>query len=1169
MNNTLNQKTIENIYPLSPMQQGMLFHSLYAPNSGAYVIQVSYELHGSLDIAAFEKAWQDLVNRHGVLRTAFVWEKLEKPLQVVGKQVKCPITHLDWCNYSTSEQQQQLTILLQNQREQGFKLSQAPLMHIHLIQFAPQQYQFVWSYHHLLLDGWSVPILLQEFVVLYKAYCDNKTPVLPSVRLYRDYIAWLLKQDFAQVESFWKQELKGFTTPTSLENLTPQPPSLLGNGENVNTGYVERGIEISSELTKKLQNFAQQQQLTLNTLLQAAWAILLSRYSGENDVLFGIVCAGRPSTIIGIESMVGLFVNTLPLRVLVSPEESLNKWLQKIQNKQIELRQYEYSNLIDVQRCSEVPRSLSLFETLVIFENYPVQPDLKKSLENLEICNIQATEQTNYPLTLYAVVDDCFSLKLLYDSERFDDITIIKLLQQLETLLLRMLTHGDLPLAQLSLLTTTQQQQILIDWNATASYIPDECLHELFAQQVQQNPHAIAVVLENEYLTYAQLNDRANQIAHYLKALGIESEARVGVYLERSPQLIIALLGILKVGATYVPLDPTYPTERINYAQADAQITFLLTETSLINNISQVISPVALPIVSPEVSSIVSPTINIINLDTDKEIIAQQPSSNPDIVVSPQQLAYIIYTSGSTGQPKGVMIEGRSLVNVLVSLQQQLSITATDKLLAITTIAFDIAALEIFLPLISGARVVLTQQTALVNPGIIASVIEKHQITVIQATPATWRLLFASGWKGKEDLKILCGGEALNKTLALELLSSSQEVWNLYGPTETTIWSAAQKLEKKLEINEPITIGRPIANTQFYVLDEYMQPVPIGVPGELYIGGAGIARGYWQKPDLTTERFIRELGIGNGELVIGNGELGIGNGELGIGNGELGIGNGELGIENSYPNLPHSTPYSPLPTPHLYKTGDRVRYLENGNLEYLGRLDNQVKIRGFRIELGEIEIILTQHPQVLQAVVIVREDNPGEQRLIAYIVPNTTFDISEHGEFTIKIRQFLTEKLPGYMIPGVFVVLEQLPLTPNGKVDRKVLPSPNTLHTVEKNSVVLPKTQIEQEIASIWCLLLGVETVSIHDNFFDLGGHSLLIVRMQGQLQDRLNQDISLMDLFRYPTISSLAKYLAENVARTQAQTKTSKPTEQEIESRINQLEAGKKRLLQRRKQRE
>jgi amino acid adenylation domain-containing protein len=1068
VNTTGNRKAIEDIYPLSPMQQGMLFHSLYAPNSGTYIIQVSYELHGNLDINAFERAWQHLVDRHTVLRTAFVWDNLAKPLQVVGK-VKCPITYLDWRHYSSTAQQQELTILLEKQRKQGFNLSKAPLMHITLIQLAPSIYQFVWSYHHLLLDGWSMPILLQEFLTIYSAYSKAEIPNLPNARPYRNYIAWLEKQDIQQAEAFWTRQLQRFTTPTHLTiQQNERPDNLLSN-------YIEQGIDLTVEETQQLNNFAKQQQITLSTLVHAAFGLLLSRYSGELEVLFGTVSAGRPATLVGVETMVGMFVNTLPLRISTAPEQKLYEWLDKVQLQQVEIRQYDYSSLADIHRWSEIPRSTPLFETLVVFENYPVEA---KIVREIEIRNIQATEQTNYPLTLYAVGNSQLSLKLLYDSDRFSDESITLMLQQLQTLLLNML-QGNCCLGELTLFA---EAQTLFAGKGIEIDIREKALHELIAEQVEKNSSATAIVFEEQRISYGELNESANQIAYHLQKLGIEKEARIGVYLERSPKLIIALLAILKAGGAYVPLDPTYPMERLRYTIEDAQMSFVITQTSLVENILDI------------------PTINIDLTPQPPSLLGKGEKINSPLLGGEglgERLAYLIYTSGSTGKPKGVMVEMGALVNILVALKEQLAITSTDRLLAVTTIAFDIAALELFLPLIAGAEVILTKQTALVDPTKLTEIIRQHDITVMQATPASWRLLFASGWEGGTDLKVLCGGEALDNGLAQQLLSSSKEVWNLYGPTETTIWSAAKKL-----VENDVTIGHPIANTQFYVLDRNLQQVPMGVAGELYIGGVGIARGYWQRPDLTAEKFI-------------------------------------------------PTPNSSLLTPNfIYKTGDRVRYLPNGDLEYLGRLDNQVKIRGYRIELGEIESVLQTHPLVAQAVVTVRQDIPGEQSLVAYIV------LLENK--AVELREFLEKHLPIYMIPSVYVVLDKLPLTPNGKVNRQALPK-NIPRAYKPNSI-MPQTELEKTIAEIWRQLLNIDSVGIDDNFFDLGGHSLLVVRMQGQLRQHLHQEVTLVDLFRYPTINSLTKYLT--------QTNTSTLVEGEVESRINQLEAGKQRLLQRRQKR-
>jgi amino acid adenylation domain-containing protein/non-ribosomal peptide synthase protein (TIGR01720 family) len=876
------RRVVEDVYPLSPMQQGMLFHSLYAPESGAYIVQISYELHGKLDTERFCLAWQYLIDRHSILRTAFAWENLEQPLQVVGHQIDCSIELLDWRNLSETEEQ--LTQLLQAQRTQGFLLSKAPLMQVGLIQISDELYQFVWNYHHLLLDGWSVPILLKEFLTTYQALCESRSPKLPTAQPYRNYIAWLQQQDKLKAEQFWREKLKGLVAPTQI------PVDHYSD----RASYLETEIQFSPEQTTQLQQFAKQHQLTLNTLIQGAWALLLSRYSSEIDIMFGVVSSGRPAALVGSESMVGLFINTLPLRITAPPDASLPLWLQELQLQQIEAQQYEYCSLTEIHQWSEIPRSTPLFESIVIFENYPVDQALKAGFADVEICNIQATEQTNYPLTLYAIAQSSLTLKLLYDCDRFHADTSERILSHLKNLLMGMVTQPNCKLAELPLLTQAEQDQQSL-WNQTTTEAPTTCVHEYFEHQVKKSPDAIALQYQSVILTYQELNRQANQLAHQLIELGITPGAKVGICLERSPSLIIALLAVLKVGAVYIPLDPTYPTQRLAFILQDAKIDLLLTQNSLVE--------------------LTTPAFSI------ESDFAHQPIHNPQIKIQLDQSVYLIYTSGSTGIPKGVEVLHRGLSNVLTSLQRTFSVAEKDTLLAVTTIAFDIAALEIFLPLISGACLHLGSSQLAIDAAQLSHLLSYHPITLMQATPATWRMLIAQGWQGSRSLQILCGGEALPPDLAEELLSRGKALWNLYGPTETTIWSAVHRVES----SERISIGRPIANTQFYVLDDQLQPLPIGVSGQLYIGGLGLAQGYWQRPDLTQEKFI--------EHTAGR----------------------------------------------IYQTGDRVRWRSDGTLEYLGRTDYQVKLRGYRIELGEIESVLVQHPKVEQAIVLLKED-----RLIAY-----------------------------------------------------------------------------------------------------------------------------------------------------------------------------------------
>ena len=775
----------------------------------------------------------------------------------------------------------------------------------------------------------------------------------------------------------------------------------------------------------------------------------------------------------------------------------------------------------------------------MVFENYPVEPALKQGIQTLAIEDVTTAEQTNYPLTLFAMAQHTLDLKVQYNCDRFTPDAIERLLGHLETVLTGFLAHPERSIGTLPLLTPAEQQQIQT-WNQTQQPIPERCVHELIADQAKTTPDAVAVIFEDTALSYQELDHRANQLANHLSEKGIQPGDRVALCLERSAELVITLLAILKTGATYVPLDPAYPVERLRFILEDAQVSLLITaNSSTVGSAPGVDGLTADSMVGsahPTREAITNNTLPILNISDlsnpstlhGRTAVRPYPSTHLPThppTHPPSTLAYLIYTSGSTGTPKGVPIRHQSLTNLLTSMSQAPGITAQDTLLAVTTPAFDIAALELFLPLTVGGTLVIASQDTVRDPQRLASQLEQHDITLMQATPATWRLLLESGWPGKANLKLLCGGEALDVYLAQQLLTCGQELWNLYGPTETTIWSAALQIESSMLKDGIVPIGQPIANTQFYILDAQQNPVPIGVPGELYIGGIGLSSGYWKREGLTAERFVANPLVKKSKFKIQNSKL----------------------DPSTHPPIHPST---------LYKTGDRVRTREDGTLEYLERLDHQIKLRGFRIELGEIEAVLAQHPDVSQAVVVLREDNPQDPQLVAYIVLNFELSIlnSELRTQNSKLKTYLSQHLPPYMVPSQFVMLDALPLTPNGKVDRKALPQPDG--SLQPEPLALPRTEVETAIAALWQSVLNLEQVGLHDNFFDLGGHSLLMVRVHGQIQKQFAIEIPLVELFRYPTVSLLAAHLRhrDNGAATP--------------ERTAELAAGKQRLQQRRQQR-
>ncbi|WP_375491857.1 amino acid adenylation domain-containing protein [uncultured Nostoc sp.] len=1058
-------KNIENFYPLSPMQQGILFHSLAAPKSGIYFEQFSWTIHGKLNVTAFHRAWEYIIERHSILRTCFVWEGLKEPVQIVHRQVNLPWQDYNWQHFSPEEQQQKLELFLQSDRSSGFELKQPPLMRLTLVQLSDISYNFTWSHHHLLLDGWSVALVFKEVLACYKALSNGQDLYLESIRPYRDYIVWLQQQNRSEAETFWRQMLKGFTTPTQL-SVNQRARKLLTQTD----GYDEREVKLSVVTTAALQSVAKQHQLTLNTIVQGAWALLLSCYSGQKDVVFGAVSSGRSPTLAKAESMVGLFINTLPIRVQVSPQEFLLPWLQKIKDQLVEARQYEYCPLVKVQEWSEVPKGVSLFESIVVFENYAVDPSLRQRDINLQIEEFHSFEKTNYPITLSVNPGEELLLNITCDDcDRFDNDTITRMLGHLQTLLESMSTNPQQRLGELSLLTEHERHQLLVEWNQTqVEYSQDQCIHELFEAQVERTPDAIAVVFEDQQLSYCELNARANQLAHYLQTLGVKPEVLVGICLERSIEMIIGLLAILKAGGAYVPIDPTYPQPRLALLLNDAPLTVLLTQQYLLAQMP------------PHTAKVICFDDDI-NWQAGSSAIKQNPVNQ----TTPANLVYVIYTSGSTGTPKGITIQHQSLVNFVQAAIAEYELQAQDRILQFASISFDAACEEIFPCLLHGATLVLRTDEMLVSIKAFNEKCQQHCISVLDIPTAFWHQitseLATSALKLPESLRlVIIGGEkaAPDKVnIWQQQVESGIGLINSYGPTETTVVATVCDLTT---VEGEVPIGRAIANMQTYVLDSDLQPVPIGVWGELYIGGIGVARGYLHQPELTSEKFI--------------------------------------------PN-----PFSDRPGSRLYKTGDRVRYRSDGQIEFSDRIDNQVKIRGFRIELGEIEALINEHPSVMEATVISRKDVSDYEQLVAYVVANTSaVDLMSNTQVVSQLRQHLEAKLPNYMMPSAFVMLDALPLTPNGKVDRQALPAPSTTRPKLEAAYQPPQTEIEKTIASIWQEILNIGDVGIHDNFFELGGHSLLLIQVHSKLQKVFQRDFTLVDMFEYPTISHLAKYFSQ-----------------------------------------
>lgn len=1040
------------VFPVSFAQQRLWFLEQMNPDSGQHNMATAVCLRGIVQTPALEQSLDYLTARHESLRTTFqiVADDL---MQVVHPQGQVRLAVVDGAGMPADQWQQWLVTAAQR----PFDLAQGPLLRVTLLQITPTEHVLLLVMHHIISDGWSLNILVQELVTTYAAVTAGQTPTFSELPIqYADFAVWqrdwLEQGERDRQLQYWQQQLQDLDS-LPLATDFPRPAIATGNG-------ARQTWTISADLTCGLKQLSQQSQATLYMTLLAAWQTLLYRYSGQDDIAVGSPVANRNQA--ETQGLIGCFVNTLLLRSGLEEQLTFRQLLAQV--KATVLAAYEHQDLPfetlveTLQPERDLSRN-SLFQVWFALNHAPA--------ENLEISGLTwnslplARSTTQFDLSLEVVDQEQTLVATLgYSADLFQNETITRLWHHFQILLTGILEKPDAAVAHLPLLTATERHQLLIDWNSTEVEYPEACLHQLLQQQATRIPAAIAVRFADQILTYQALEQQANQLAHTLQTQGVQPGTLVGLCVERSPALLVGLLGILKAGAAYVPLDPMYPPERLAGMVSDAQILVLVTQQRWLS-LFETGAPGQMAAIC---------------LDRDQALIAQAPIEPPLTVVTPDHLAYVIYTSGSTGKPKGVQISHRAIVNFLHSMAQTPGLTATDRLLAVTTLAFDIAGLELFLPLWVGAQVVIAPQALITDGERLAAYLYEAAITVMQATPATWRLLLAAGWQGQSDLKLLCGGEALTADLAEQLLNRGAELWNVYGPTETTVWSTVHRVET---ITPTIAIGRAIANTHLYVLDQQRQPVPIGVPGELYIGGAGLAQGYLHRPDLTAEKFVPHLFANSLEA-------------------------------------------------KLYRTGDLVRYRTDGTLECLGRLDHQVKLRGFRIELGEIESLLSCHPQV-QAAVVTLQTAAEHKRLVAYIVPASQPEdwTDETGDrwlqsHLLALQQYLKAQLPYYMVPSGFVALAQLPLTPNGKVDRRSLPAPGCLAAPSEAETAVPQTPIEQILVQIWAEVLGLPHVGIHDNFFALGGDSILSI----QIVTRANQvglPLTPKLLFQHQTIAELA----------------------------------------------
>jgi amino acid adenylation domain-containing protein len=1030
--------------PLSSAQQRLWFLAQLQPGSAAYNMAGGVRLQGVLDVPALERAVDEIVRRHAALRTTFQ-DDGGQPVQVIHPATPLGLSWMDLTTLGESAREDRVRELAAEEAARPFDLARGPLLRVTLIRLGPEAHVLLATTHHIVSDAWSMGIFVRELTTLYGAFVAGQPSPLPALRWqYADYARWQRGPRQAEVLdgqlAYWTRTLGGELPVLDLPADRPRPAI------RTFAGAIER-FALPAPLTVAVHDLARREQATPFMVLLAAFTTLLHRYTGQTDVVVGTPIANRSR--LETEGLIGFFANTLVLRTDLSGAPTFRELLGRVRTGALGAfahQEMPFDKLVEVlQPARDMSRS-PLFDVMFGLQNQPAESLTLPGLRLTPLGSHSGTAKVDLTVQM-GERDGVLGAVIEFSTELFDATTIRRMWEHFATVLGSAIADPDARITTLPMLSTAERRCLLTEWQGPASALPAVRWPALFERQVARTPEALAAVCGGKPLTYAELDRRANRLARHLRGHGVGPGRLVAVALDRSLDMLVALLGVLKAGGAYVPLDPTYPPERLAFVLADAGVSLLVTHAQ-----------VALPPIAG--------SIPMVRLDADAASLVAELPEPPEPVGGADDPAYVIYTSGSTGTPKGVEVPHRALVNLLLAMEQAPGLTASDVLLAVTSLSFDIAALELFLPLTVGARVVIAAREDALDGRRLGQLLDESGATVVQATPSAWRLLLDAGWQAQPGLRALSGGEALSATLASRLLDAGVELWNLYGPTETTIWSTAHQVRA----GEPVVpIGRPIANTRAYVLDAGRQPSPIGVPGELYLGGLGVARGYRGRAELTAERFVPD-------------------------------------------------PFEPEGGGRLYRTGDLVRWRADGTLEFLGRLDHQVKVRGFRIELGEIEAVLTRHPSVRDAVVTAPEDRYGDRRLVAYVVEDAGHPVAV-GE----LRRHLAQTLPDYMVPTGFVVLSALPLTPNGKVDRRALPEPYASPTPVASE---PRTPVEEITADIWADVLGLPAVGVGDNFFELGGHSLLATRVVSRLRDVYDIELPVRSLFEAPTVAELARHI-------------------------------------------
>ncbi len=1037
------QENIAKIYPLTPLQEGMLFHAVKDTDSSAYCLQMSAKLQGDFHLPIFEESMNKLVENNEVLRTVFVYQNLQRPRQVVFKERKVTVHFENIAHLPIDDQNEYIKAY--TSQHHTFELTKDVLMKAAIFQSGESQYQFVWAFHHIIVDGWSLGVLLHKLLGYYAAIRKGEAVPREATKPYSEYIKWLDKQNKEEALTYWQNYLEGYDHQADF----PKKKNVAEDGIYI---HVENLFTVAPEKTQQLMQIANQNQATMSSVFQSLWGILASKYKNSDDVVFGSVVSGRPPGIQGIESMVGLFINTIPTRVQTNRKQTFSGLLKTVQKQALASASYDFAPLYEIQ--SKTVLKQELIDHLVTYENYPDSGlnDLEDSLGfqfNVE----NGEEQTSYDFNVVVAVapSNEMYVKLSYNAAVYEESFMNRIEGHLKTIIEQVIHNPNVLLENIGIITDEEKQQLLVAYNdTTADYPRDKMIFELIAEQARQTPSKVAVVCGEDRLTYQELQERSNQLARALRGKGITQGSIVSIMAEHSLELIVAIMAVLKSGGAYLPIDPEYPIERIQYLLDDSQTTILMTQSHLQEKV--------------EFEG------DILYLDNPS--LFEGDSTDLDTAAcTSDDLAYMIYTSGSTGNPKGAMITHQGLVNYIWWANKEYVQGEAVDFPLYSSISFDLTVTSIFTPLLSGNTIYVYRGTDKVQ--VILDIIQDNQVGIIKLTPTHLKLIEEIDGTNSSIRRFIVGGENLPTQLAkriYENFGQNVKIFNEYGPTETVVGCMIYLYDPKKTIQESVPIGVPADNVQLYLLDSSMQPIPVGSIGEMYISGDGVAKGYFNRPELTEEKFI----------------------------------------DNPF-----------RPGTKMYRTGDLAKWLPDGNMEYLGRIDHQVKIRGHRIEMGEIETRLTQHEWIKEAVVIADKDDSSQNVLFAYIVSEQELTVSE-------LREHLGSTLPSYMIPSFFVRLEEIPLTANGKVERKKLPKPDGA-VVTGTAYVAPQNETETKLAEIWQQALGVSRVGVHDHFFDLGGHSLKAMTVIFQVSKALEVDLPVKALFENPTVSQLATFISKS----------------------------------------